>query len=444
MLNPINQYLISLDGYKLMLSAPKSNLTQSSPHVLNVSYSACESTYESEGFRLEKTRSDSASYHLLFKVFSGKQLLAHLYSDPTKKYGFNRDLRPLHICNGAFYTMPFSELLAALLVAFDLRIHNHSHIHICLFTQQVDPAKLVTTPQQFPDLFTLMKGTRLTYFTSGDGSNGLLTTTYINEDSERVEGIIYNKTKQLNSLKPGKRKQYIFDWFTKNGFDITKDVYSFELKIHAKALSVYKPFVVTGEGGNTSMLLANNNGATKATRITRKTKTDIEIGRLQHPSYLAALFEQFLNIDIRKNDRTRPSNCTRVQLVDFNVYAKESVNKTVSASEQPRSAETRLIKQSLQLLKETNELSYLYGPVQLAIRYNLREQLFSLIAQLKLPDTAFADVRPSVGGSNDPAYLGQIRANFNRLLHLNCPAPLPPGPLVPGPRLDIDKGRILA
>ena len=398
-----------------MLAAPKQREGQLNPHLLNVSYSASEPTYEAQGFRLEKQRSDVAAYHLLFKVFYGKHLLAHLYSDPTKKYGFNCDLRPLHVCNEAFYTMDYAELLTALFAAFDFKIHNHSHLHVCLFTQDVNPAQLIQLPRQYPSDYILINGTQLTSFTSTDASNTPLITTYINQGSKRVEGVIYNKTKQLRGLKRGKQKQYILDWFEKNGMDTTKDIYSFELKIHAKALSVYKPLAPASEG--VKHLLPNNNGSTKATRITQKTKTDIEIHRLQHPSYLAALFEQFLNIDIRNNDRSRPSNCTRVQLVNFNIYGCGTINKTVSASEQFRTTEKRFIKYSLQALKDTNDPSYLFAPVELAIRYNLQETLFNLIAQLNIPNSLIEESRPMVG-ETVPKCLDNIKGNFNRLLHL--------------------------
>jgi hypothetical protein len=381
----INDYVITTDLQRFMVKHGPTQ-TLGNPDLIALTYQKADEFYRCENFTLEKVTSTDSAYHLRYNILVENKLFGYLLTDRTKKYGYNQHLRPVHVANEALYTLDFAQLLPKFLALFGLEVANHSQLDIAIDTQQADPAKLISYYTERPSKFQRIKRKNdagITMHGSKDEATGKLEyTTYINQGSTTVTVKIYDKTKEL-ARRPD--KAYILDWYTANGFDMSKPVYRLELSIKAKALKEYTRFAVTEDGEIVSTYRANNNASSKATRQTEITTYCIDIERLNNKAYLGSLFQHFFPVDIRKKDATRPTNCTRIPLLDFSIYGEDAINTTVKISTPTNklTMEKKMLKQHVLDYLDTGEDVYLQVAYATAARHQLTETLAQLIAKLQ-------------------------------------------------------------
>ncbi|MFD2720604.1 hypothetical protein ACFST9_17925 [Hymenobacter monticola] len=383
----INRYAINVDLHRVHVQ-PATTLSIDGPapvDLFTLTYSESKDSYTAGEFTVEKERSNDAAYHLRLNISYRGQPFAFMLTDRTKKYGFSKNLRPLHVTNEAFYTLSHGSILAAFLRAFGLEIANHSQLDICLYTQQCDPAKLIQrlTGKNGKYQRILRKNDKAEHVIGAkDATTGkLINTTYYGKDSETVTVKIYDKSHELQ----GKPKQYISDWHLAHGLDPTKPVYSLEISIKARALKEYRTYAVSETGEQTSVYRAtNNNAVSKASKQTEITSYNIEIEKLNNPAYLSMLLQQFWPIDIRKKDATRPTNCTRISLIDWTIYPTEAINKTVAIrpTTNTLAKQKKMLKDLVTFYAETGIQSALDTARAIAARDQLTETLAKLLAKI--------------------------------------------------------------
>lgn len=373
----INQYAITPDLLRLMVK--QTETLNGVPDLINLNYGDAKPVYTVGAFTLEKVPSTDSAYHLKFNIIINNKLLGFILTDRTKKYGFNKNLRPIHVNNEAFYTLDFANLLSNFLWIMGLKVANHTQLDIAIDTQQVDPAKLIHSYTSKPGKYQRIKrkndGGIITHGPRNEITGKQEFTTYINQGSQTVAVKMYNKT---NELAATKSKAYILDWYAANGFDLSKDVWRMEITIKAKALREYTRYAVTEDGEVVSAYKASS----KAARQTEITTYVIDIEKLNNKAYLCQLFRQFFPIDIRKTDATRPTNCTRVELVDWTIYPQEAINTTVEikATKNNKTMEKKMLHQHIIDYNETGDELYLKVAEATAARHDLNAELEKILA----------------------------------------------------------------
>ncbi|GAB2697799.1 hypothetical protein GCM10011495_28740 [Hymenobacter frigidus] len=365
----INRYAICTDLYRVNVQ-PATTLSITGPapaDLVNLTYSAAKDTYTAGTYTVEKVHSNDAAYHLQLNIYTGGQLLGFMLTDRTKKYGVSKNLRPLHVTNEAFYTLNHGGELAGFLQAFGLEVANSSQLDICLYTQQIDPAKLIqrlTGKTGKYQRIMRRNDKHETVIGARDERTGkIFNTTYFGKDSETVTVKIYDKSFKLASQP----KQYVSDWHLANGFDPSKPVYSVEVSIKARALKEYR----------------YNNAVSNTGKQTEATSYCIDLQRLNSPAYLAQLFQHFWPLDIRKKDATRPQNCTRVSLIDYTIHGEAELNKTVELrpTTSTLTMEKNVIKYHVAEFAHTGESIHLDMARAVAQRHQLTETLAKQLAK---------------------------------------------------------------
>jgi hypothetical protein len=383
----ITKYALIVDQYRLNVKPSNILPLEGSPVVdlVTLTHAHAKPVYTAHGFTLERVNSTDPAFHLRYNVYVGNALLGFILTDKTKKYGINKHQRPFHMHNEAFYTMPWAEFLSQFLRVYGLAVGNHSQLDISLNTQHLNPAALLdyylSKPAKYQQITTRNDKGFSEYGRKGKPEY----TTYWGEESSRVRLKMYSKTHELAS----KPKQYISDWFAAVGFDPDKPVYRLEISIRAEALREYHQYAVTEDGEQISMYKArNNNVLTKASKHTEITAYHIDIQKLCSPAYLAALAAHFFPIDIRLKDATRPTNCTRVSLIDWSIYPSEALSITVATRPTTNTLATQktMLKNLVNLYAETGNTTVLDTARFIAARDNLTETLGKLLA--KLPSSA--------------------------------------------------------
>lgn len=371
MLTVIKKYALSVDLHRFKVKKGETNVE--TVNIIDLSYQSAQDNYQSGVFTLERVTSCDPAYHLRYNINAHGKTLGFILTDPTKKYGYNQKIRPVHVANEAFYTMEFAELLPLFLGTFGLEINNHSQLDIVLYTQQKDPAKLIHGYTSKPDQFQRMKAkndTGIVVISTKDEVTGKqVGTTYVNKDSNMVSVKMYNKTDELAS----KPKAWVSDWHVENGFDPGKPVYSLEISIKAKALKEYR------------VAAADNNDSSKAGKQTETTTYHIDIEKLNQPAYLSSVFAHFFPIDIRRKDATRATNCTRIPLIDFTVFGAEAINTTVATkpTTNRQTMEKNVIKYHVGQYHETGDCLHLDIARNVAARHQLTDTLAQLLAKLQ-------------------------------------------------------------
>ena len=303
-----------------------------------------------------------------------------------------KNLRPFHTTNEALYTMEFSDLIPRFLSAFDMVVHSHTKTDICLYTQQADPAALIRSYLQNPSEYQRRSHKSDSGFLvvgKEDETTGAQDpTTYFNHDSKTVRHKFYNKT---NEIVDKGHKPYIPLWLAAAGLKGDGPIYSAEQSIMARAWNNYKPYALTADGEKTSRYRASLGGE-RAIMGCEKTKTILDISKLQNRAYLASIFAENFNIDIRETDKSRINNCTKVPLIDFTVFGAHDINKAVSniftCSSLVR--EKRMIKDCLEEFKQTSCPTNLTMVANLAHRHGLNDYLTEWIRKTKVRRTVEA------------------------------------------------------
>lgn len=381
----ITNYLIVVDLHRLNVQKSTILPIQGPPVVdlYNLTQATALPSYTAGCFTLERVNSNDAAYHLRYDIHTHGQKLGFMYTDRTKKYGYDKGLRSLHIENAAFYTLPWGRELARFLKLFQLEVSNHSQVDICVYTQQLDPAKLIQrlTGKGGKAQRVMRKNDKpeTVIGTMIPATGKMLNTTYYNKDSKTVTTKVYNKGQKL-LIEP---KIHIADWLHSNGFDPKKPTYSMETSIKARALKEYRSFAVTEDGEEISVYKADN-GVSKARKQTEITSYALDIEKLDSPHYLAQLYQQFDSLDIRLKDASRPTNCTRIPLVDWTIYSEETINRTVTIRPTTNTLSTQktMLKNLVNEYHETNDEALLAAAKAIAARHNLTEQLAKLLGKL--------------------------------------------------------------
>ena len=385
----IDKFAIGVDTFTFQLKAPDRDKENNKQHLLNIHITDCQESYQANGFTLKKEVSNHPAYHIQFGIYHAKQRLGTLYSHPTKGSGYSKHLRPLHVENRALYAMDFARLIPELLQAFDFTLNNITRLDIFADNQQRDPAELIQMLIQDSTNYQRVKHRN----DSGLQAHGTISeidgsidyTTYIGNDSRRVRSKIYNKTAENN-------KAEINDWHKANGLAADSPVYRFEVSAKSEAFATYKSCAVTEDGELVSLHRFNNHitiKASKAVKITDKTKLEIDINRLNDKAYLVSLFAHFINIDIRRKDATRLTNCSKVPLFDFSIYGKGELNTTVTQSINMKEdmKHKKYIQESLEDFKATGNIDYLKVANAKAERYDLSTELALLIEAMHLKES---------------------------------------------------------
>ena len=388
----INKFAIGLDALSFQLKAPDRDKEFNKQHLLNILNFECKESYQSNGFTVKKEISNNPAYHIQFWIYYAKHRLATLYSNPTKGYGYSKHLRPLHVENSALYTMDFARLIPQFLEAFDLTVNNVSLLDLIIDNQQRNPYDIIQLLIQDSDNYQIVKLKNDAGF-YGHGpidikSNSITGTVYKGNDDKKVITRIYNKTSELLE----KEKPEINKWQRANGLTSEEDIWRTEVSVRTNAFATYKPLAVTEDGELTTLHRLDNNEfskASKAVKITEKTKLDIDISRLNDKAYLVSLIERFSNIDIRRKDATRITNCTKVPLFDFSIYGKGELNtvvtQTINMSEKIN--EKKFIKHALETYKSTGSLAYLDIARDTAERNDLFADMAILIEALRIKES---------------------------------------------------------
>ena len=378
----INDYVLVADLYRLNVKPSHILPLEGSPvvNLVTLTHAHSKPTYSAAGFTLERERSNDPAYHLKYNVFVGTQLLGYVLTDQTKKYGIHKLLRPFHVDNAAFYTMNWAGFLSQFLRVFGLAVGNHSQLDISLNTQQLDLAKSIERLLKQTDKYQQITTRNDKGFSEYGRKGKPEYTTYWGEESSRVRVKMYDKSNELLS----KPKQWVLDWIPAVGFDPSKPVYRVEISIRADALKEYHRYAVTEDGEQISLYKAlNNNVHTKASKQTAITSYHIDIEKLTISSYLSALAQHFFPIDIRKTDATRPTNCTRIPLIDWSIYQGEALSITVATRPTTNTLSTQknMLKNLVNEYAETGDESLLIAASAIAARHQLTEQLAKLLAK---------------------------------------------------------------
>ncbi len=325
----IKNYAINVDTYHLKVKSTGSPANQ--PNFITLLHSEAKASYQCGPFLLEKVASTDRGYRLRYNISVGGIPFAYLHTNLTERTAYNRHMMPLSLQNEAFYQLPFALLLSEFLRLLALAVASNTQLDICIDTQEADPTKLMDyylqRPGEYQRLCRKSEVDALDIRGKKNAQTGKIIgyTTYLSENSERVSLKIYDKTKELT----GKPKAWVTLWHLEHGFDPQKPVYRIEISIKAKALRDYEASAVTPDGEVISRYRANADLTVKTIKQTKVTAYSIEVERLSSPAYLAAVFNHFNPLDIRKTDRTRATNCTPVALIDFTVFGEDTVNKTV-------------------------------------------------------------------------------------------------------------------
>jgi hypothetical protein len=381
----ITNYLIVADKHRFNVKQSTIKPLHGAPVVdlITLTYPNAKDTYTAGEFTLAKVASNDAAFHLRYDIYYRAQLLGYMLTDRTKKYGFNQHLRPVHVENEAFYTLDYGPLLSQFLRVFGLEVANNSEFDISIDTQESDPAKALKWYDARPTQYHIIKREKekgLEAFTSKDKCTGKpVTTTYWNIGSFIVTVKVYDKTADLRKNP----KQYILDWYVANGFDLTKPVYRIEVSIKARALKDYRAYALTDDGEKISVYRANNNAVRKASKQTEITSYNIDLEQVSNPAYLSVVFQHFFPIDIRKKDASRPTNCSRIQLIDYTIYGASSLNITVAT--RPTANKLLMEKNTLKNLVldyyATGDNLYFEAARATAQRHQLTEVLAQLLAK---------------------------------------------------------------
>ena len=379
----INDYLLSVDLYRFNVQpATVCPLTPPPVDLVALTHGAALDAYEAGGFTVTKVRSADKAFHVRLDVYHGPQLLGFMLTNPTKNYGHRKHLRPFHVENAAFYCADFAGLIPAFLATFGLEIANHSQLDIALDTQQLNPAKLINFYTSKPTQYQRIKDKSdkvLTIGTKNEATGKRQETTYYHKDSRTVQVKIYDKTQELQHTP----KAWLSDWHAQNRFDPSKPVYRVEISIKAKALREYRRYVITEDGEELTAYRADALGLTTVTKETRIKTHELMPERFNQPAYLACLFREFFPVDIRKKDTTRPTNATRVSLIDYAIFGWQQLNSTVATRPTTRTfvVEKRRIRDLVLDYRDTGKAHYLASARGLAERYQLGSHLDIMLAR---------------------------------------------------------------
>lgn len=393
----IEDYTINVDLYRLMVRhrvedrSPLIVGEYSDVNLFTLNYQTAQDRYVSDGFTLEKVNSDNDSFHLRFNILYGSNLLGFVYTDRTKKYGYNLDIRPLHIDNRAFYAVNIACLLPRLLNAFGLSVSNHSQLDIAIDTQDADIAELIQHYTQQPDQYQRIKRRGDAGFKRVGELNELTgvttyTTTFANA---RVTVKMYDKSKELAS----KPKDHITQFHVAHGFISDQPIYRVELSIKAKSLKSSKRRVITEDGEEMSeykyktAILHNNediNG--QITRLTDFEAIDLDISSLNSKGYLASLFAKFFPVEIRTTNSVKLSRCQQIQLINYNKYTMEDINiiQRTKETDNKLIKEKRSIKDNLSNFRKTGNPLFFEAAAVLSSLYQLHGYMNELIVSQRL------------------------------------------------------------
>ena len=380
----INKYLLSVDLYRFHVQ-PATLRAPGPPPVdlVALTCAAALNTYRAGGFTVFAKRIYDSAYRLRLDVYHGTQLLGFMLTDRIKKDGPRKHLRSFHTASEAFITSDPATLISTFLDAFGLEIANHSQLDIALDTQQVDPAELISNYTEKPDTYHRLKrkGDKgwQTIGTRDEITSKLQYTTYFNMNSKTVSVKIYDKSRELQQ----KPKAWLSDWYATNGFDCSKPVYRVEISIKAKALRRYRRCAVTEDGEEFSVYRADALGLTTAAKKTYTKTYELMPERFNQPAYLAGLFKEFFPVDIRKKDATRPTNASRVTLIDYDSSGCLQINSIVAIQPTVPTlvSKKRRIKDLVLDYRDTGETHYLDSARGVAERYQLGSYLDTMLTQ---------------------------------------------------------------
>lgn len=395
----ITNYIIIPDLYRLMVRARTTDRPPllfgeyADVNLFTLTYQSAKDRYTSDCFTIVKAISNDAAYHLRFDIFYGSYFLGHILTDRTKKYGFNLDLRPLRIENAAFYTTNYAELIPRFLTAFNLERANSSQLDIAIDTQEADVAALIQSYTSQPDKYQRIKRRNDSGFKiHGDIDEHTGETTYTTTyKTARVALKFYCKTADLLA----KPKPYIEAYFASNGFDLSKPVYRAELTIYAKAFKRSDREIVSEHGEVFSpykfdLVNTYNNEDTKGHlhRQTNHEETDIDIFKLNSQAYLSSLFKQFFPIDIRTTNSVKKKRCEQIQLIDFDKYGMETIEKITYTKDTDNKLiiEKRSIKDNVTNFKRTGLSVFFEAAATLSDAHSLYGYLNELVRQQQLDE----------------------------------------------------------